>query len=142
VVAAALADERLSVPVRAVLERLSVAGPQTVPQVARWLLVPRQVAQRLADEAADLGLVEWAPNPAHRRSKLAVLTPAGRETFGRIHAAELARLRPIADDLSADDIAACVRVLARLVTEMGNFARDNAAGGSSEPRHAATRSLP
>jgi DNA-binding MarR family transcriptional regulator len=138
VVAAALADERLSVPVRAVLERLSVAGPQTMPQVARWLLVPRQVAQRLADEAADLGLVEWTPNPAHRRSKLARLTDAGRATFGRIHSAELARLQPIADDLPAEDVVACGRVLARLVVELGGFAAET----SPHPRSPESNQTP
>jgi DNA-binding MarR family transcriptional regulator len=123
IVAASLVEEHLSVPVRAVLERLFASGPQTVPQVARWLLVPRQVAQRLADEAAALGLVEWTPNPAHRRSKLARLTDTGRATFDRIHTAELARLQPIADRLPAEDVAACVRVLARLVVELGELAR-------------------
>src|SRR5579859_6069265 len=77
-VADAISEYGLSVPLRAVLERLWADGPQTVPQVARSLLVPRQVAQRLADEAAARGLLRWAPNPAHRRSKLAALTEAGR----------------------------------------------------------------
>jgi len=100
---------------RAVIECLYDGGPQTVPQVARALWLPRQVIQRLADEIAELRLLEWRRNPAHKRSKLAALTPEGRALYARIHTAELATLERIAGDLAEEDVAACVRVMARLV---------------------------
>ena len=79
-------------PMRAVLERLA-DGPQTVPQVARSLWLPRQVVQRLADAAAELGYLRFVPNPAHRRSKLAELTGTGRSR----HLRRFGRPRPPAD---------------------------------------------
>jgi hypothetical protein len=54
-----------------------------VPQVARSLWLPRQVVQRLADAAADLGYVRFVDNPAHRRSRLAALTTHTRELAQR-----------------------------------------------------------
>ncbi len=113
VVADALAERDVTMPMRAVLERLT-DGPHTVPEMARALWLPRQVVQRLADAAAALGYVRWAPNPAHRRSKLAELTADGRRVFAEIHDEELAALEPLARRLDPADIAAAVRVVAAL----------------------------
>ena len=85
-----------------------------MPQVARSLWLPRQVVQRLADTAAELGYVRFVANPAHRRSKLAELTDAGRRVFAEIHDDELASLRSLAGTLDPADIAAAVRVISAL----------------------------
>ena len=112
-VAAALAEHDVTMPMRAVLERLADA-PQTVPEVARSLFLPRQVVQRLADAAAGLGYLRFVTNPAHRRSRIAELTDDGRRVFRQIHDDELATLRSLADTLEPDDIRAAVRVVAAL----------------------------
>jgi DNA-binding MarR family transcriptional regulator len=112
-VADALAERDVTMPMRAVLERLA-DGAQTVPQVARALWLPRQVVQRLTDAAARLGYVTYTDNPAHRRSRLAELTGAGRRVFAEIHDDELASLRSLAGALDPADIAAAVRVIAAL----------------------------
>src|SRR5918998_1511685 len=52
-------------------------GPLTVPQIAEMRPTSRQRMQRLADELAAEGLVEFVDNPKHRRSKLLRLTPEG-----------------------------------------------------------------
>ncbi len=121
-VADALADHDVTMPMRAVLERLA-DGAQTVPQVARALWLPRQVVQRLADAAAALGYVRYVANPAHRRSKLAELTDAGRQVFAEIHASELADLRELADRLDPEDMRACVRVISALTTHTREVAQ-------------------
>jgi DNA-binding MarR family transcriptional regulator len=113
VVADALAERDVTMPMRAVLERLT-AGPQTVPQVARSLWLPRQVVQRLTDAAVSLGYVRFAANPAHKRSRLAELTESGRRVFAEIHDEELANLSALAGRLSRPDIDAAVRVVAAL----------------------------
>lgn len=125
VVADALADHDVTMPMRAVLERLA-DGPQTVPQVARALWLPRQVVQRLADAAAALGYLRFTANPAHRRSRLAELTDAGRRAFAEIHDRELAGLAALADRLDRAEIAACVRVIAALTTHTRDLARARA----------------
>jgi DNA-binding MarR family transcriptional regulator len=122
VVADALAERDVSMPMRAVLERLT-GGPQTVPQVARALWLPRQVVQRLTDAAAGLGYVRFADNPAHRRSRLAELTDAGRRVFAEIHDEELANLSTLADRLDPEDIEAAVRVVAALTAHARDQAR-------------------
>lgn len=110
-----LADTDLTVPMRAVLERLHDDGPQPVPAIARSLFVTRQGVQALVDEAKRLGYVETRPNPSHRRSHLIVLTEAGHTAYESVHAAELVRLDRLATDLDPDDVEACVRVLDHLV---------------------------
>jgi DNA-binding MarR family transcriptional regulator len=121
-VADALAERDVSMPMRAVLERLA-DGAQTVPQVARSLWLPRQVVQRLADAAAELGYVRFADNPAHRRSRLAELTPDGRRVWAEIHSGELAGLDALAERLDPSDIEACVRVMSALTTHTREVAQ-------------------
>jgi DNA-binding MarR family transcriptional regulator len=121
-VADALAEHDVTMPMRAVLERLA-DGAQTVPQVARALWLPRQVVQRLTDTAAAQGYVRYVANPAHRRSKLAELTDAGRRVFDGIHDRELADLGALADRLDPGDIAACVRVISALTTHTREVAQ-------------------
>ena len=122
VVADALAERDVTMPMRAVLERLA-DGPQTVPQVARSLWLPRQVVQRLADAAVELGYVRFVENPAHRRSRLASLTDEGRRVWDEIHAGELADLQVLADRLDPGDIKACVRVMSALTTHTRELAQ-------------------
>jgi DNA-binding MarR family transcriptional regulator len=63
------------------LRSLKLEGPQTVSQIARSRPVPRQSIQKLANEMIKAGLIEFVENPAHKRSKLLRLTPAGEVTF-------------------------------------------------------------
>jgi DNA-binding MarR family transcriptional regulator len=103
--------EGVSIGVRAVLERLQAAGPQTVPTIAAALVLSRQFVQRNVDAAAARGWVRAAPNPAHRRSVLIELTPEGARMIAAVTAREHAVLRTVGGDLTADDIDACLRVL-------------------------------
>ena len=57
---------------------------ETVAQIARTMGLARQSVQRTADLLEREGVVEYAPNPAHRRAKLVRLTAAGKETLSRI----------------------------------------------------------
>jgi DNA-binding MarR family transcriptional regulator len=96
------------------LRSLQVQGPQTVPQIARARPVSRQRIQRLADEAAESGLVEFTDNPAHRRSKLVRLTPEGATLVG--HLTE--KIADISEDLAhgmdEQELRTTAKVLRRL----------------------------
>ncbi|NEC27588.1 MarR family transcriptional regulator [Streptomyces sp. SID8111] len=107
--------EGLSVGVRAVLDLLHKQGPLTVPQMGRAQDLSRQFVQRMVNEAAAQGLVETAPNPAHRRSRLIRLTTAGTTTIEAVHAREHALLRTIDGNLTTADVDACLRVLAAML---------------------------
>ncbi len=80
------------------LRSLSESGPQTVPALARARPVARQHIQRMANEMAAQGLVEFIANPAHKRSRLLSLTPEG----AGLYAALSARLSELAERLAAD----------------------------------------
>jgi len=63
------------------LRSLALLGPLTVPQIAEMRPTSRQRMQRLADELAAEGLVEFTDNPKHRRSNLVQLTPKGEARY-------------------------------------------------------------
>ena len=63
------------------MRSLALLGPLTVPQIAQMRPTSRQRMQRLADELAAEGLVEFIENPKHRRSKLVQLTAEGNARY-------------------------------------------------------------
>ena len=99
------------------IRSLALLGPLTVPQIAQMRPTSRQRMQRLADELAADGLVEFVDNPKHRRSKLVRLTRKGDARFRELKArllsigstmgaayseAEIRRTMKIVRDLSED----------------------------------------
>ena len=72
------------------MRSLALLGPLTVPQIAQMRPTSRQRMQRLADELAAEGLVEFIDNPKHRRSKLVRLTPKGDARYRELNARFLA----------------------------------------------------
>ena len=89
-VAEALHDDPdgLTAAHRGVLESLHRGGPQTVPALARARPVSRQHIQILVNRLLDAGLVRAEPNPAHERSQLIALTPAGAKCFAEMQRRE------------------------------------------------------
>ncbi len=116
------AGQRVTMGMRAVLERLSEGGAQTVPHIARSMMLDRQPVQRLVDELLSAGLVERIANPAHQRSLLIRATPAGVDEFDRIRATEMRDLRDIAVPLASRDVEASLRVLTHLAREFATRA--------------------
>jgi DNA-binding MarR family transcriptional regulator len=68
------------------MRSLAELGPLTVPQIAQMRPTSRQRMQRLADELAAEGLVEFVVNPKHRRSKLVQLTRKGDARYRELNA--------------------------------------------------------
>ena len=68
------------------MRSLALLGPLTVPQIAQMRPTSRQRMQRLADELAAEGLVEFIDNPKHRRTKLVRLTPEGDARYRELSA--------------------------------------------------------
>jgi DNA-binding MarR family transcriptional regulator len=106
-----LAGTGLSVGARAVIERLAEHGPETVPQIARALLLPRQPVQRVVDAALGAGLLERETNPSHRRSVLLSLAPEGFAAFTAVKRREELALREACAGLSQAEVDACLRVI-------------------------------
>ena len=97
-----------------VLRSLHEEGPQTVPQIARTRPVARQRIQRLANEMAAAGLVEFIDNPAHRRSKLVHITPQGEAHYEDIRGRIAALCDELAREMDEGELRTTARVLARI----------------------------
>ena len=108
-----------------VLRSLREEGPQTVPQIARTRPVARQRIQRLTNEMAAAGLVEFIDNPAHRRSKLVRITPEGETAYEEIKG----RITTVCDELARDMDEGELRTTARVLAQI----RETLAGQPDSP---------
>jgi len=104
----------LSASQRAVLERLSRDGDQTVPEIARACRVSRQFIQVLVNELVGLGLVVAVENPAHARSPRFRVTDSGRKRFEAMKAKERALLDRSPVPATAPEMQAAADVLRRV----------------------------
>lgn len=114
-VAALHQDTDVSVGMRAVLESVIDGGPQTVPQMARVRPVTRQHIQGLVNALLEGGYVEYADNPAHKRSKLVIATKRGKAVFQALRERETAAFRRARIDVTAEELVAATRVLRALI---------------------------
>ena len=96
------------------MRSLAQLGPLTVPQIAEMRPTSRQRMQRLADELAAAGLVEFIDNPKHRRSKLVQLTPQGVSHYRELDERLLAMASAVGVTSSETDIRNTTRVVRQL----------------------------
>jgi DNA-binding MarR family transcriptional regulator len=100
------------------MRSLALLGPLTVPQIAQMRPTSRQRMQRLADELAAEGLVEFMNNPKHRRSQLVQLTPKGEKRYRDLDARFLAIASTMGVGLSEGDVRRTVEVVRHLSDEV------------------------
>jgi DNA-binding MarR family transcriptional regulator len=96
------------------MRSLALLGPLTVPQIAQMRPTSRQRMQRLADELAAEGLVEFIDNPKHRRSKLVRLTRKGDARYRDLTARLLAIASTMGAGLAEGDIRRTTEIVQRL----------------------------
>jgi len=96
------------------LRSLALLGPLTVPQIAEMRPTSRQRMQRLADELAAEGLVEFIENPKHRRSNLVQLTPKGGRRYRGFNARFLAIASTLGGAVSEGDVRRATRTVRQL----------------------------
>ncbi len=99
------------------MRSLALLGPLTVPQIAQMRPTSRQRMQRLADELAADGLVEFIDNPKHRRSKLVRLTRKGDARYRELNARFLTIASTMAGGLSEIDIRRTTKTVRQLSAE-------------------------
>ena len=99
------------------LRSLALIGPLTVPQIAEMRPTSRQRMQRLADELAAEGLVEFIDNPSHRRSKLVRLTRKGEARYRELSARFLTIAASMGAELSEAGIRNATEIVRRLSEE-------------------------
>lgn len=96
------------------MRTLALQGPMTVPQIARMRPVSRQRIQRLADDMAAEGLIEFIDNPAHKRSKLLRLTAKGEEAHAALTAQVESLAVALSKDLAEEDLRAAAATLSQV----------------------------
>jgi DNA-binding MarR family transcriptional regulator len=96
------------------LRSLALLGPLTVPQIAQMRPTSRQRMQRLANELAAEGLVEFIDNPRHRRSKLVRLTPKGDVRYRELNARLLSIASTMGVALSEADIRKTIEIVRQM----------------------------
>jgi DNA-binding MarR family transcriptional regulator len=96
------------------MRSLALLGPLTVPQIAKMRPTSRQRMQRLADELAAEGLVEFINNPKHRRSKLVRLTRKGDARYHELNARFLTIASTWGVILSEQDIRRTTEIVRRV----------------------------
>jgi DNA-binding MarR family transcriptional regulator len=100
------------------MRSLALLGPLTVPQIAQMRPTSRQRMQRLADELAAEGLVEFIDNPKHRRSKLVQLTAKGDARCREMNVRLIAIASTLGAGLGEADVGTAREVVRRLSDEM------------------------
>jgi DNA-binding MarR family transcriptional regulator len=100
------------------MRSLALLGPLTVPQIAQMRPTSRQRMQRLANELAHDGLVEFVDNPKHRRSKLVRLTRKGDARYRELNTQLLSIASTMGAALSEADIRRAAGIVRQLSDDM------------------------
>jgi DNA-binding MarR family transcriptional regulator len=98
------------------MRSLALLGPLTVPQIAQMRPTSRQRMQRLANELAADGLVEFIDNPKHLRSSLVRLARKGEARYRE----QSARLLSIASTLGVGLGEADIRRSTEIVRQLSD----------------------
>ncbi len=88
--------------------------PQPVAWIARDMGANRQNVQRIVNDLERDGLVEFQPNPHHRRAQLVVLTEKGVRTYDDAMLLQAPWVNDLSEGLQPEDIEATRRVVSTL----------------------------
>ncbi len=131
------AGDRMVAPLGLTSARWQILGaivaadyPQPVAWLARNLGAHRQNVQRIINDLAKEGLVEFETNPHHRRAQLVILTKRGRQTFDSAMRLQAPWSDSLAEGLSVKDIETAHRVMLALRQNLN--AKDEAEGAQDE----------
>ena len=101
-------------------ELFALEKPVTVSELARHMGLTRQAVQRLADDMASDGLVEFVENPGDARAMHLLLTKAGGAMYHDALEHEWQWTNAIAEDFDAEQIACAVKLLEAITQKMQN----------------------
>jgi len=96
----------------------AAARPQPVAWLARDMGGNRQNVQRIVNDLVNEGLVQFRPNPHHRRAQLVVLTDTGRRAFDNAMRLQTPWINDLSDGLRVADIDTTHQVIASLCRKL------------------------
>jgi len=105
------AEHKVTAPMRAVLEYLHREGAATVPRIADARGVSRQHIQTIVNDLTEAGLLTQVDNPAHRRSRLVLVSASGSKCIEAMSYTEAKLLAGLETSLSAEGVATTERTL-------------------------------
>ena len=88
--------------------------PESVAWHARTMGLHRQGIQRIANELEAEGIVEFRPNPHHKRAHLVSLTANGQRLFDAAIALQVPWVNALSYGIELEDIATTKRVIEQL----------------------------
>ena len=98
-----------------VLGAITLANsPQTVPQIARTMGLTRQAVQRLVDVMYEEELLEFQPNPEHKKAKLVSLTNKGVNIYSKLDKKQVKWARENSLNLTKKDLETTLSVLKKI----------------------------
>ncbi len=100
------------------IQRLLVA-PATATEVAADLGITQQAVSKAVRELVGLGIVEFVPEPADRRSRPVQLTDKGRQAIEASRATRRAIDRRVRDALGDQDHDHALEALATVIESFG-----------------------
>lgn len=92
--------------------------PESIAWHARTMGHHRQGVQRIANDLEKEGIVEFQPNPHHKRAHLVILTSKGRKLYESAIALQTPWVNSLSSGLSLKDIAITQKVIERLKTHL------------------------
>ncbi len=92
--------------------------PESVAWHARTMGLHRQGIQRIVNELKTEGIVEFQPNPHHKRAQLVFMTSKGRTLFEAVSALQVPWVNGLADGLKPKEIATARSIIDQLKTRL------------------------
>lgn len=114
---------------------VSSSEPPTVARIARSLGYTRQAIQRIADELAELGYLEFQDNPHHKKAMQLVATKEGMAAYQRSNDATVGWADRMGTALGEAQLTSTVdtlRQVRRYLEETGRSKGDKAAKPGSK----------
>ncbi|MEO7177377.1 MAG: helix-turn-helix domain-containing protein [Allosphingosinicella sp.] len=87
--------------------------------IGRRLRLPRQTIQRIADDLEQRGLLEFKPNPDHKKASILALSEAGRSAYAAGNRRQYDIAEWLSQDLSEAEVATTLGVLEKLELRLG-----------------------
>ncbi|MFN8008788.1 MAG: MarR family winged helix-turn-helix transcriptional regulator [Terriglobia bacterium] len=92
--------------------------PAPVSHMAREMGLARQSVQRLTDELATEGSLEYQVNPHHRRAPLVVITPHGEKVFKALTSRQVNWVNEVARHQKLQDVATALDLMRGLQSHL------------------------
>jgi DNA-binding MarR family transcriptional regulator len=93
---------------------VAAARPQPVAWLARDMGANRQNVQRIVNDLVRKRLLEFQPNPHHRRAQLVMLTERGKQAFDATMRVQVPWINKLAEGLRVADIETTHNVITTL----------------------------